>query len=72
MTTTESFPVLYILMRKDLKSMNPGKAMAQASHAANAFVHSNPEMPDAFFMSGSTKPHRDLALCWCLLFLKSK
>lgn len=36
---TEQFPVLYILMRKDLKSMNPGKAMAQASHAANAFIH---------------------------------
>lgn len=28
--------ILYILMRTDLKSMNPGKAMAQASHAANA------------------------------------
>tara|TARA_B100000900_G_C20319887_1_gene609683 strand:+ start:227 stop:634 length:408 start_codon:yes stop_codon:yes gene_type:complete len=33
-------PVLYILMRTDLDSMNPGKAMAQASHASNAFVHS--------------------------------
>jgi len=33
-------PVLYILMRTDLGSMNPGKAMAQASHASNAFVHS--------------------------------
>lgn len=32
-------PVLYILMRNDLASMNPGKAMAQASHASNAFVH---------------------------------
>ena len=31
--------VLYILMRTDLASMNPGKAMAQASHASNAFVH---------------------------------
>lgn len=30
--------VLYILMRQDLPSMNPGKAMAQASHASNAFV----------------------------------
>lgn len=30
--------ILYILMRKDLPSMNAGKAMAQASHAANAFV----------------------------------
>jgi peptidyl-tRNA hydrolase len=32
-------PVLYILMRTDLPSMNAGKAMAQASHASNAFIH---------------------------------
>ena len=31
-------PVLYILMRTDMQSMNPGKAMAQAAHAANAAV----------------------------------
>lgn len=31
--------VLYILMRNDLDSMNPGKAIAQGSHASNAFVH---------------------------------
>lgn len=31
--------VLYILMRTDLPSMNAGKAMAQASHASNAFMH---------------------------------
>ena len=31
-------PVLYILMRTDLNSMNPGKAMAQASHAGSVFV----------------------------------
>ena len=30
--------VLYILMRNDLNSMNSGKAIAQGSHAANAFV----------------------------------
>lgn len=30
---------LYILMRTDLASMNPGKGMAQAAHAANALVH---------------------------------
>lgn len=28
---------LYILMRNDVKSMNAGKGMAQAAHAANAF-----------------------------------
>ena len=31
-------PILYIIMRNDLDSMNPGKAMAQASHSSNAFV----------------------------------
>jgi peptidyl-tRNA hydrolase len=31
-------PTLYILMRTDMESMNPGKAMAQAAHAANAFI----------------------------------
>lgn len=31
--------VLYILMRNDIASMNPGKAIAQGSHASNAFVY---------------------------------
>jgi peptidyl-tRNA hydrolase len=30
--------VLYIMMRNDLASMNTGKAIAQGSHASNAFV----------------------------------
>lgn len=34
-----TYPVLYIIMRQDMDSMNPGKCMAQASHASNAFVH---------------------------------
>lgn len=33
-----SLPVLYILMRNDLSSLNAGKAIAQGSHASNAFV----------------------------------
>src|SRR5690606_15270311 len=32
-------PLLYILMRNDLASLNTEKAMAQASHASNSFVH---------------------------------
>ena len=32
---TDNKPYLYILMRTDLPSLNPGKAMAQAAHAAN-------------------------------------
>lgn len=31
-------PILYIIMRNDLPSMNIGKAMAQASHASAQFV----------------------------------
>lgn len=30
-------PALFILMRKDIASMNPGKGMAQATHAAQEF-----------------------------------
>jgi peptidyl-tRNA hydrolase len=31
--------VLYILVRNDLKSLNPGKMAAQVSHAANQFAY---------------------------------
>ena len=36
---TEDNPVLYILMRDDMDSLNPGKACAQATHAGQQFVH---------------------------------
>lgn len=56
--TENVFPVLYILMRNDLNSMNPGKGMAQASHASNAFVKhvttGDPENPLAFKWFGET------------------
>ena len=39
MTVEQTEPCLYIIMRSDLESLNPGKAMAQAAHAANAFAH---------------------------------
>jgi peptidyl-tRNA hydrolase len=39
MTEQQPFNVLYILMRTDLSSLNPGKGMAQSSHASNAFLH---------------------------------
>ena len=32
-------PVLYILMRSDMESMNPGKAVAQGVHAGHVFNH---------------------------------
>ena len=34
----QSQPALFILMRNDMDSLNPGKAMAQASHATNDFM----------------------------------
>ena len=34
---TEVFPVVYVLMRTDMASMNPGKGMAQSHHASSAF-----------------------------------
>lgn len=36
--TANRSPYLYILMRNDMSSMNPGKAVAQGAHATNAFV----------------------------------
>ena len=33
--------VLYILMRNDMDSLNPGKGMAQAAHASNHFMFWN-------------------------------
>lgn len=38
MATNDDEPRLYILMRTDLASMNPGKAVAQGAHAANQCV----------------------------------
>lgn len=34
----EKTPYLYILMRSDLDSLNPGKMVAQGAHAANQFA----------------------------------
>ena len=35
---TNLFPVLYVFVRNDLDSMNPGKAEAHSGHAASAFA----------------------------------
>ena len=65
MTTQETYPVLYIIMRNDLDSMNPGKAMAQASHASNAFV-TKIDKEDPYMTSGGNRLRRDsvLSLSW--------
>ena len=48
---------LYILMRTDMASMNPGKACAQAAHAANKFAKK---------MARGCNPELDLAYIeWC-------
>lgn len=38
MTKSKPQPILYLIPRTDIMSMNPGKAMAQCSHAANQCV----------------------------------
>lgn len=45
---------LYILMRNDLGSLGPGRAAAQASHAANAFIHNHGNTKDAKSWSATT------------------
>ena len=60
-------------MRTDMDSMNPGKAMAQANHAASAFV-SNAEpgynVDEDCMKLGKNQQHKDLVLCWCLVLMK--
>ena len=41
-------------MRTDLPSMNAGKAMAQASHASNQFMHSHGKSPEAMEWANET------------------
>ena len=47
---------LYILMRNDLPSMNAGKAMAQAAHAANHLTAQWPDMDDVKAYSNIDEP----------------
>jgi hypothetical protein len=45
------YPVLAIFMRNDLESLNPGKAVAQGSHAANQMetvVRARKDLKDVF------------------------
>src|SRR6266705_1069144 len=42
-------PVLVILMRNDLDSLNPGKACAQASHASNQMVKCVSELKSPYW-----------------------
>ncbi|WNL50631.1 peptidyl tRNA hydrolase [Ruegeria phage RpAliso] len=51
-------PSLYILMRTDMASMNAGKGMAQAAHAANQFLR---DAADADDISVDTLPWEEQA-----------
>ena len=44
-TMDNDYPALYVFVRTDMPSMNPGKAQAHSGHAANAFVHENVVRP---------------------------
>ena len=48
-TTPVKNPVFYILMRGDMDSLNPGKAVAQGAHAQSEFSQDmlEPTVPDA-------------------------
>ena len=46
--------ILYILVRNDLQSLNAGKAMAQASHASNAFIKKHGHTKAAKEWAGET------------------
>jgi peptidyl-tRNA hydrolase len=52
--SNENEKYLYILMRTDLPSMGAGRAAAQASHAANAFIHKHGNTKDAKAWAAST------------------
>lgn len=43
---------LYILMRTDLASMNPGKAVAHGAHAANQFDAAMKHVSDPMLLAG--------------------
>ena len=53
-----SNPYLYILVRNDLASLNPGKAIAQACHAANQMMHTFPGFLDDLTDRGNIADHR--------------
>ena len=65
-------------MRNDLASMNAGKAMAQASHASNAFVHKRGRMhegrlPDEeLYLSWKTETHQGFGMVLVLAVNKTE
>lgn len=48
-------PTLYIFLRNDVESMNPGKAVAQGSHATSAFELTLQQMNDSYWNTVASK-----------------
>lgn len=59
-------PYLYILMRSDLDSLNPGKMVAQGAHAANQFVHEVDTLNDPLFQQWETSTPDGFGVTICL------
>lgn len=63
-------PTLYVLMRSDLDSMNPGKAIAQGTHAANhletGMLRGTWSDPNADAMFREWKGDLGFGRCLCL------
>lgn len=60
-------PVLYILARTDLESLNPGKLAAQVAHAANAFqseIQSDFEYEHKYEIARLAKDLKQLYATW--------
>ena len=51
----ETFPVLYVLMRNDLASMNSGKGMAQSHHCGSAFAKQMENSDDPLYSQWETE-----------------
>jgi peptidyl-tRNA hydrolase len=59
--------ILYILMRTDMASMNPGKAIAQGSHATSQFTRQMENTMEMDMAKGGAIPEGPAAdyLEWC-------
>jgi len=50
---TSSTPYLYCLMRTDMESLNPGKAIAQGIHAGHVFTYRMNQLKDQYVQAWS-------------------
>jgi peptidyl-tRNA hydrolase len=66
--TTKIEHKLYVLVRTDLPSLNPGKAMAQVAHAANSLVA---EWGDTFIVQAYSNKKHPFGTCIVLGVNKS-